>query len=206
MTFTSEEDAHRFYNAYAGKIGFSMKCHTKHRADGTLSSKYFVCSNEGHKNINPKYQPKKERASTRTRSNARVQFYVSREGIWTRQKVILPHNHSFVSPNKAHMLRSQRRMTKADEHIISKMRQAGVRPTEIYDFFQRWSGGGENVQFLKMDCNKAPFRCPPKPKNFCAVPVTSNLTAHAWSTKCRRKKKLIAQSRWKLRDKCFEPN
>jgi len=33
------------------------------------------------------------------------------------------------------------------------MRQAGVRPTEIYDFFQRWSGGAENVQFLKTDCN-----------------------------------------------------
>jgi len=43
MPFTSEEDAYRFYNAYAGKIGFSVKCHTKHRADGTLSSKYFVC-------------------------------------------------------------------------------------------------------------------------------------------------------------------
>ena len=69
------------------------------------------------------------------------------------QRVILAHNHSFVSPDKTHMLRSQRRMTKADEHIISKMRQAGVRPTEIYDFFQRWSGGAENVQFLKMDCN-----------------------------------------------------
>jgi len=68
-------------------------------------------------------------------------------------RVILAHNHSFVSPDKTHMLRSQRRMTKADEHIISKMRQAGVRPTEIYDFFQRWSGGAENVQFLKMDCN-----------------------------------------------------
>ena len=25
-------------------------------------------------------------------------------------------------------------------------------------------------------------------KKFCAVPVTSNLAAHAWSTKCRRKK------------------
>ena len=34
MPFTSEEDAYRFYNAYAGKIGLSMKCHTKHRADG----------------------------------------------------------------------------------------------------------------------------------------------------------------------------
>ncbi|CAD6204525.1 unnamed protein product [Miscanthus lutarioriparius] len=48
MAFTSEEDAYRFYNAYARKVGFSIeKCHTKQRADGTLSSKYFVCSNEG---------------------------------------------------------------------------------------------------------------------------------------------------------------
>jgi zinc finger SWIM domain-containing protein 3 len=79
-------------------------------------------------------------------------FHV-REGIWTMQKVVLAHNHGFVSPNKAHMLRSQRCMTKADEYLISKMWQAGVKPTEIYDFFQRWSGGAENVQFLKMDCN-----------------------------------------------------
>ena len=107
MTFTSEEDAYRFYDAYARKVGFSIeKCHTKQRADGTLSSKYFVCSNKGQKNTNPKYQPKKERASTRTCCNARVQFYISREGIWMLQKVILPHNHSFISPDKAHMLRS----------------------------------------------------------------------------------------------------
>ena len=151
MIFTSEEEAYKFYNTYAGKVGFSIKkCHTKHTADGTLSSKYFVCSNEGHKNTNREYQPKKERASTRTCCNARVQFYVSREGIWTMQRVILAHNHSFVSPDKTHMLRSQQRMTKADEHIISKMRQAGVRPTEIYDFFfQRWSGGAENVHFFE---------------------------------------------------------
>lgn len=154
MTFDSEDDAYKFYNAYAGKVGFSIKkCHSKHRADGTLSSKYFICSNEGCKNSNPKNQPKKERASTRTCCNARVQFYVSQDGIWSIQKVILAHNHSFVSPDKAHMLRSQRRMSKGDEHIISKMRESGVKATEIYDFFQRWSGGAENVNFLKMDCN-----------------------------------------------------
>jgi hypothetical protein len=38
------------------------------------------------------------------------------------------------------------------------------------------------------------------------VPVTSNLTAYAWSTKCRRKKKLITQFSCKSRDKSFEPN
>jgi hypothetical protein len=38
------------------------------------------------------------------------------------------------------------------------------------------------------------------------VPVTSNLAAHAWSTKYRRKKKLITQFNCKSRDKSFEPN
>jgi len=38
------------------------------------------------------------------------------------------------------------------------------------------------------------------------VPITSNLTAYAWSTKYRRKKKLIAQFGCKSRDKSFEPN
>ena len=42
-------------------------------------------------------------------------------------------------------------------------------------------------------------------KKFCAVPITSNLTTHAWSTKCRRKK-LIAQLGEKSRDETFKPN
>jgi hypothetical protein len=38
------------------------------------------------------------------------------------------------------------------------------------------------------------------------VSVTLNLAAHAWSTKYRRKKKLITQFSCKSRDKSFEPN
>jgi hypothetical protein len=38
------------------------------------------------------------------------------------------------------------------------------------------------------------------------VPVTSNLAAHAWSIKYRRKKKLITQFSCKSRDKSFKPN
>ena len=43
-------------------------------------------------------------------------------------------------------------------------------------------------------------------KKFSPQNVTSNLTAHAWSTKCRRKTKLIAQLGEKSRDETFEPN
>jgi hypothetical protein len=43
-------------------------------------------------------------------------------------------------------------------------------------------------------------------KKVCTVSITSNLATHAWSTKCRRKKKLITQFSCKSRDKSFEPN
>jgi hypothetical protein len=155
LTFESEDAAYNLYSSYARRIGFSIiKCHVKHRAsDGTLASKYMVCSNEGLKNCNQTHLTKKEHASTRSECKARVQFFISPECIWRMQKVELAHNHPFVSPNKTHMLRSQRRMLPADEHIISKMREAGVKPAEIFEFFQLWSGGAENVQLLQMDCN-----------------------------------------------------
>ena len=52
------------------------------------------------------------------------------------------------------------------------------------------------------------FRACLVPKSFsknAAVVITSNLAIRAWSIKCRRKK-LIAQFGWKLRDERFEPN
>ncbi|EEE57002.1 hypothetical protein OsJ_06752 [Oryza sativa Japonica Group] len=54
MTFQSEDDAYNFYNSYARRVGFSVrKCHVNYRADGTLSSKYMVCSNEGEETTQP---------------------------------------------------------------------------------------------------------------------------------------------------------
>ena len=103
MTFESEDKAVDMYNTYAGIIGFSIrKGHSKLRGDKTISNKYIVCSNEGHR--------ENETSSNdviRTGYNARVQFNVSRERIWTVQKVVLDHNHYLACPNKRHKLRSQ---------------------------------------------------------------------------------------------------
>ena len=45
----------------------------------------------------------------------------------------------------------------------------------------------------------------PKTKNFSRFPITSNLAAHVWSIKYRRKQKLIAQFHYNLRDESFQP-
>jgi hypothetical protein len=104
MAFESEGNAYEMYNTYSGITGFSIrKSTTKHRPDGTLYQKFLVCSSEGFGNAS--------KSTTRTGCGARVQFTISKEGIWTVQKVVLEHNHYLASPNKKKNLRSQRRVT-----------------------------------------------------------------------------------------------
>jgi len=148
MNFESEEEAFEMYNTYAGKVGFSIrKSNTKRRVDGTISQKYIVCSSQGHR------QTESSKDTTRTGCDARVQFSVSREGIWTVQKIVTEHNHYLASPDKLHKLRSQRRVTEADRMLIGQIREAGMKPAQVYEFMKQFYGGADKVPFAKMDCN-----------------------------------------------------
>jgi hypothetical protein len=90
------------YNDYAAKVGFNIRnSWQKKQKDETISQKYIVRSSQGHQeNI------ESSKNTTRTGCNARIQFSINREGIWTMQKVVLDHNHYLASPNKSHNLRS----------------------------------------------------------------------------------------------------
>jgi hypothetical protein len=151
MTFDSEDSAYEMYNNYAGKTGFSIrKSHSKLREDKSLYQKYIVCSNEGYRK-----NKSSEKDITRTGCNARVQFSVSKEGIWTVQKVVLDHNHYLASPNKLHKLRSQRRITEADMVLIGQIREAGMKSAQVYEFMKEFYGGADKVPLSRMDCNNA---------------------------------------------------
>uniref|UniRef100_A0ACD5W183 Uncharacterized protein n=1 Tax=Avena sativa TaxID=4498 RepID=A0ACD5W183_AVESA len=65
---------------------------------------------------------------------------------------MLDHNHQMVSPDKRHMLRSQRQLLDADCHMIKQMSTSGIKQSEIYDFCEKWYGK-DGVPFLQMDCN-----------------------------------------------------
>ena len=68
-------------------------------------------------------------------------------------KLITEHNHYIASPNKVHKLRSQRRVIEADRHLIGQIREAGMKPSQVYDFMVAFYGGPDKVPFSKMDCN-----------------------------------------------------
>ena len=137
MSFKSEYDAYQMYNAYARRIGFSIrKSTTRLRPDGTVYQKHMVCSNQGQRAKHSKHQTSKENATKRTCCDARIQFSVSREEIWTVQKIVFDHNHYLASPNKVNKLRSQRRITKEDKQLIYLIREAGIQPAKVYEFFK----------------------------------------------------------------------
>jgi hypothetical protein len=148
MAFDSEDNAYDMYNNYAGAIGFSIrKSTTRHRPDGSLYQKHLVCSCEGYA------KDDSSKGMTRTGCGARIQFSVSKEGIWMVQKVVLEHNHYLASPNKKKNLRSQRRVTEADRKLIGQIREVGMRPAQVYEFMKEFYGGANNVPFTKTDCN-----------------------------------------------------
>jgi zinc finger SWIM domain-containing protein 3 len=93
MIFESEKNAYEIYNTYAGQIGFSIrKSDIKRRVDKTIYSKLMVCSSQGFG------ETSSSQDTTRTGCNARIQFSVSREGIWTVHKIETRHNHYLASP------------------------------------------------------------------------------------------------------------
>jgi hypothetical protein len=148
MSFESEEKAYDMYNTYAGKIGFIIrKSDIKRRGDGSISHKHIVCSSQGHS------QTESSKDTTRTGCNARVQFSVSKEGVWTVYKVVLDHNHYLASPNKRQKLRSQRSVQEADKKLISQMREGGMKPAQVFEFMVQFYGGADKVPFSWMDCN-----------------------------------------------------
>lgn len=147
MVFETEKEAFEFYSSYARNVGFSIrKNHTKSRADGTLCCRYYVCSNEGQPVPSVAQPGRKNRPSTRSGCKARLQFSISREGIWTVQKAVLDHNHFLVGPDMSHTLRTRRRLSESDRQIMNQLHKEGITAADIQRVFQR---GAENVPLLK---------------------------------------------------------
>ena len=111
-------------------------------------SEIYSLSSQGHRE-----NESSQKDNTRIGCNARVRFTVSREGIWTVQKVVLDHKHYLASPNKSHKLRSQRCIIEADRKLIGQIREAGIKPAQVYKFIKEFYAGKDKVPFSHMDSN-----------------------------------------------------
>ena len=78
MSSESERKAYEMYNTYAERVGFNVRrSKTKHRLDGSLRQKHLVYCCQGYRE-----NDSSQKNITRTGCDARVQFSISREGVW----------------------------------------------------------------------------------------------------------------------------
>lgn len=112
MGFDSEDLAYEFYNAYAGRVGFSVRKDYVNRSkiDGAVASRRYTCFREGYRQ-NDKRGSKVKRPRKETRVGCMAQLVISRQpdGRYRVTHFEERHNHDLVPACKVRMLRSQKR-------------------------------------------------------------------------------------------------
>ncbi|KAL0450743.1 UNVERIFIED_CONTAM: protein FAR1-RELATED SEQUENCE 5 [Sesamum latifolium] len=112
MGFESEEHAYEFYNAYAARVGFSVRKDYVNRSkvDGAVASRRYTCFREGYRQKD-KRGLKVKRPRKETRVGCMAQLVISRQadGRYRVTHFEERHNHELVPACKVRMLRSQKR-------------------------------------------------------------------------------------------------
>ncbi|KAL7264889.1 hypothetical protein ACSBR1_002777 [Camellia fascicularis] len=115
MTFDSEEDVYDFYNAYGGRMRFSIRREysKKNKFTKQIIFRNFVCNNEGFRKVN-KRDPLTKTPRAKTRIGCEARLFVKLD-VSTRKFVVIDfkekHNYELVSLDYAHMLPSQRKIS-----------------------------------------------------------------------------------------------
>ncbi|KAK4417848.1 protein FAR1-RELATED SEQUENCE 5 [Sesamum alatum] len=112
MGFETEDHAYEFYNAYAGRVGFSVRKDYVNRSkiDGAVASRRYTCFREGYRQKD-KRGLKVKRPRKETRVGCMAQLVISRQadGRYRVTHFEERHNHELVPACKVRMLRSQKR-------------------------------------------------------------------------------------------------
>ena len=94
---------------------------------------------------------KQHRDETRTCCESHMENRLGKNGKYYISSFNDIHNHPLASPSKAHMLRSQRKISLVQAVIADDCDKSGIPPKSTYDSLSRQVGGRENVGFLSVD-------------------------------------------------------
>ncbi|XP_045089413.1 protein FAR1-RELATED SEQUENCE 5-like isoform X2 [Aegilops tauschii subsp. strangulata] len=152
MEFENDDIAYEFYNTYAGHVGFSVRksWHDKSSTTNVIRTKKYVCSKAGYKDKS-KEQCQRKRADTRVGCLAEMTIKISANGKYVVSSFEDAHNHELVTPSKAHLLRSQRKITEGQKAQIDILNDSGIRPKSGHEVMSRQAGGRQCLSFGQKD-------------------------------------------------------
>ena len=118
-----------------------------------VTSRKFACCKEGFRVPCDKDGGKKyERAETRTGCKAHMIIRLDKEKIkYFIHSLELNHNHSLHIPQCAHMMPSQRKISKAQALEIDLADDSGIKLKDSYEFMDRQDGGRDALGYTKQD-------------------------------------------------------
>nr|XP_027122340.1 protein FAR1-RELATED SEQUENCE 5-like [Coffea arabica] len=157
MEFNSEEDAYKFYNKYAFKMGFSVrKDYLNKDKDGMTTSRRYSCCKEG---VKRKYEsdvmPKRTRAPTKTGCGAKMVIVLFRGTMKYRvHDLVLEHNHELHIAQCAHMMPSQRKVSVTQGFQAEISEDAGLSLKQSHELMGTEAGGMGNVGYTRDDLKR----------------------------------------------------
>ncbi|XP_027172238.1 protein FAR1-RELATED SEQUENCE 5-like [Coffea eugenioides] len=157
MEFNSEEDAYKFYNKYAFKMGFSVrKDYLNKDKDGVTTSRRYSCCKEG---VKRKYEgdvmPKRTRAPTKTGCGAKMVIVLFRGTMKYRvHDLVLEHNHELHIAQCAHMMPSQRKVSETQGFQAEISEDAGLSLKQSHELMEKEADGMENVGYTREDLKR----------------------------------------------------
>ncbi|RYR61949.1 hypothetical protein Ahy_A04g019225 [Arachis hypogaea] len=130
MTFTTLEDAGKFYKNYAKTAGFSTRVRSTNRKENEIKNQLITCSREGK--WKSKISPTEKANPTAVLNYpARIYIHTLKDvGAWIISKVVLNHSHPCYPKNNE---------------------EADIKPSKTYQSFVAAAGGHRELNFIEKD-------------------------------------------------------
>lgn len=160
MTFEGLEAVEEFYKSYAHHVGFGVRVgQQKMLNKEVVRTKRFMCSREGfrtekNKEIkDPSNQSKKSRKNTTTRCGCDAHIFIKLcdDNTYKIQSWVEHHSHGLVSPDKRHLIRSNRKVNERAKNMLYTCHKASIGTCQAYRLLQVSEGGFPYVGCSKRD-------------------------------------------------------
>jgi hypothetical protein len=152
MSFESIEAAEQFYKNYAHDNGFSVHVGQQRLENGIVYWKRFLCSRQGFRknkcNDNIQHSGGKKTHNlfeTRCGCDAYIYVKLSSGNRYTIEAMIEEHNHGLVSPDKRHLLRSNRSVSERAKNTLYNCHTASMGTSQAYRLLHVSDGVFDNV-------------------------------------------------------------
>ncbi|XP_021307743.1 protein FAR1-RELATED SEQUENCE 5 [Sorghum bicolor] len=159
MMFDSVSDVEKFYKSYAHEAGFSVRIGQQRKGDEEILLKRYYCSRQGFtkekvpdaSEESGKKRKAPKQMETRCGCPAHIVVKLDSDKKYRIVSMVEDHSHGFVSPDKRHLLRSNRRVSERVKSTLFNCQKASIGTSQAYRLLHVSEGGFENVGCTKRD-------------------------------------------------------